>query len=162
MKRILLIMLAACLAFGAKAQVRSVGVTVGPYDAVSFQHMVYGTPNVFQLDLGYHCGLQNSGSIRLMGSYNIMILSPKWTEEGKWNFYAGPGVYIGGGWGHRSGLTYGLMAIVGLEYLFDDIPLQLSVDMRPCIGRTLTKDEYVFDMNGLLSLSPTISARYLF
>lgn len=162
MKRILLMMLAACLALSARAQVRSVGLTLGPYEAVSFQHMVFGTPDVFQLDLGYHTGVPASGSIRLMGSYNFMILSPEWTKEGKWNFYAGPGVYIGGGWGQRRGLTYGVMAIVGLEYIFDGLPLQLSADMRPCIGRVLTKERYVFDMDGLLSLVPTISARYLF
>lgn len=162
MKRILLIMLAACLAFGAKAQVRSLGLSVGPYEAVSFQHMVYGTENVFQLDLGYHTGVPNAGWARLMGTYNIMILSPKWTDEGTWNFYAGPGAYMGASWASGKGVAFGVMGIAGLEYIFDDLPIQLSADMRTCLGTVLTKNGYVFDTDGLLSLVPTVSARYMF
>lgn len=162
MKKLLLIMLAACFSLGARAQVRSVGLTVGPYEAVSFQHMVYGTDNVFQLDLGFHTGVPASGSIRMMASYNINILSPKWTDEGTWNFYAGPGVYLGGGWAPGKGLTLGVMAIVGLEYIFDDLPLQLSADMRPALGAVLLKDVSVFDKDSLLGLIPTVSARYMF
>lgn len=162
MKKLLLIMLVACFSLGARAQVRSVGLTVGPYEAVSFQHMVYGTDNVFQLDLGFHTGVPASGSIRMMASYNINILSPKWTDEGTWNFYAGPGVYLGGGWAPGKGLTLGVMAIVGLEYIFDDLPLQLSADMRPALGAVLLKDVSVFDKDSLLGLIPTVSARYMF
>ena len=162
MKKLLLIMLASCLAFGAKAQVRSLGLNLGPYEAVSFQHFVYGTDNVFQLDLGYHTGVPDSGSIRLMGTYNIMILSPEWTDEGKWNFYAGPGAYIGASWAPGKGVAFGVMGIVGLEYIFDDIPIQLSADMRPSVGAVMTKNGYVYDTDSLLGLIPTVSARYMF
>ena len=162
MRRLLLILVLACLSIGAKAQVRSLGVTLGSYEAVSFQHMVYGTDNVFQLDLGYHLGVPDSGAVKMMASYNINILSPKWTDEGTWNFYAGPGVYLGGGWAPGKGLTLGAMAVVGLEYLFDDLPLQLSADMRPSVGAILLKDVTVFDKDSLLGLIPTVSARYMF
>lgn len=162
MKRLLVILLASCLAFGAKAQVRSLGLEVGPYAAVSFQHMVYGTDNVFQLDLGYHAGLPNTGWARLMGTYNMMIVSPKWTEKGTWNFYAGPGAYIGASWASGKGVAFGVMGIVGLEYIFDDKPFQLSADIRPCVGTVLTKNGYVYDMDSLLGLIPTLSARYMF
>ena len=162
MRRLLLILVVACLSIGAKAQVRSLGVKLGSYEAVSFQHMVYGTDNVFQLDLGYHLGVPDSGAVKMMASYNINILSPKWTDEGTWNFYAGPGVYLGGGWAPGKGLTLGAMAVVGLEYLFDDLPLQLSADMRPSVGAILLKDVTVFDKDSLLGLIPTVSARYMF
>ena len=162
MRRLLLILVVACLSIGAKAQVRSLGVTLGSYEAVSFQHMVYGTDNVFQLDLGYHLGVPDSGAVKMMASYNINILSPKWTDEGTWNFYAGPGVYLGGGWAPGKGLTLGAMAVVGLEYLFDALPLQLSADMRPSVGAILLKDVTVFDKDSLLGLIPTVSARYMF
>ncbi len=162
MKKLLFLAVALCMSLAANAQVRSVGATFGSYDAVSFQHVVYGTDNIFQLDLGYHLGLPDSGAIKMMASYNINILSPKWTEEGTWNFYAGPGVYLGGGWAPGKGLTLGVMAIVGLEYLFDDLPLQLSVDMRPSAGSILLKDVTVFDKDTLLGLIPTVSARYMF
>jgi hypothetical protein len=162
MKRLLIILIAACLSLGARGQVRSIGATFGSYEAVSFQHMVYGTDNVFQLDLGYHVGLPDAGAVKLMASYNINILSPKWTSEGEWNFYAGPGVYLGGGWAPGKGLTFGLMAMVGLEYIFDDLPLQLSADMRPSVGMIMLKDVTVFDKDSLLGLVPTVSARYMF
>ena len=161
MKRLLLILAVACISLAANAQVRSLGVTLGSYEAVSFQHMVYGTDNVFQLDLGFQTGIPASGSIRLRASYNMMILSPKWTSVGKWNFYAGPGCYLGSGWSYGKGLNFGIMAIVGLEYLFD-FPLQLSVDMRPSLGTVLTDDNFIFDKDSLLGLVPTLSARYLF
>ncbi len=162
MRKLILLVVAMCLSFGAKAQVRSVGATFGTYEAVSFQHMVYGTDNVFQLDLGYHLGLPDSGAVKMMASYNINILSPKWTDKGTWNFYAGPGVYFGGGWAPGKGLVLGAMAIVGLEYLFDGLPLQLSADMRPSAGAILLKDVTVFDKDSLLGLIPTVSARYMF
>ena len=161
MKRILLILALACLSLTARAQVRSLGANLGFYQAVSFQHWVYGTDNVFQLDLGYMAGLPQSGSVRMMASYNMMILSPDWSKEGKWNFYAGPGAYIGSGWTTGKGLDFGIMAIVGLEYLFD-FPLMLSVDMRPMVGTVLSGEDFVFDRDCLLGLAPTVSARYLF
>lgn len=162
MRRLLIILIAACLSLGARAQVRSLGATLGSFEAVSFQHMVYGTDNVFQLDLGYHVGLPDAGAAKLMASYNINILSPKWTSEGEWNFYAGPGVYLGGGWAPGKGLAFGLMAVVGLEYIFDGLPLQLSADMRPAAGAVLLNDVTVFDKDTLLGLIPTVSARYMF
>ena len=158
----ILLLLAASFSIGAGAQVRSLGVSVGPYEAVSFQHIVYGTDNVFQLDLGYFNGLPKAGSVRLMGSCNITIASPEWTEEGEWNFYAGPGAYLGAGWAPGKGLTFGIMAVAGLEYLFDSLPLQLSADIRPMIGTVLTNDDFIFDRDCLLGFVPTVSARYLF
>ena len=162
MKKLILLVLAACLSFGANAQIRSVGLSVGPFEGVSMQHWVYGTENLFQLDLGYHTGVPYSGSIRLSGTYNIMFMTPEWTDEGQWNLYAGPGAYLGGGWASGKGLVFGVMAIVGVEYIFDSIPLQLSADMRPAIGTVLTNDQFIFDKDGLLGFVPTVSVRYLF
>ena len=162
MKKIILLLLAATFSLCARSQVRSIGVSVGSYEAVSFQHVVYGTDNVFQLEFGYHMGLPNDGSLRLMGAYNIMIASPKWTEKGTWNFYAGPGVYLGGGWAPGKGLTFGVMANVGLEYLFGSVPLQLSADIRPAVGTVMTKDKFIYDNDSLLGLAPTVSVRYMF
>lgn len=162
MKKVVLILALVCLSIAAKAQVRSVGLTLGSFDAVSMQHAVYGTDDVFQLELGYHTGVPSSGSLRLMATYNIMILSPDWTDEGKWNFYAGPGFYLGASWASGKGLSLGLMGIAGLEYIFDSLPLQLSVDIRPCIGTTMTAERFIYDTDSLLGLAPTVSARYLF
>lgn len=162
MKRLIVILVMACICIGAKAQVRTVGLTLGSYEAISMQHMVYGTDNIFQLDLGYHTGLPKNGAVKLMASYNIMILKPEWTNEGYWNFYAGPGVYIGGGWAPGKGLTFGVMAIAGLEYQFEYIPLILSADVRPALGTVLTNDKFVYDKDAFLDLIPIVSARYMF
>ena len=162
MKRLLLILVAACFCVCANAQVRSLGATFGTYDAVSMQHWVYGTKNVFQLELGYHTGLPDAGAVKLMASYNIMILSPEWTNEGEWNFYAGPGMYLGAGWAPGKGVACGLFGIAGLEYIFEYIPLQLSADIRPSAGIMLTKNGFKYDKDTLLDLDPTVSVRYMF
>ena len=162
MRKLLLILVLVFAAAGAKAQVRSLGLTLGSYEAVTFQHWVYGTDNVFQLDFGYHTGLPSDGAWKLMGSYNIMLLSPTLTIDGDWNFYAGPGGYLGAGWAPGKGLTFGVMAVVGLEYLFEYIPLQMSVDIRPGIGTVLTNNKYVFDKDALLGFVPSVSLRYMF
>ena len=146
----------------ANAQVRALGATFGTYDAISMQHWVYGTDNVFQLDLGYHTGLPNAGTVKLMASYNIMVYSPEWTKEGYWNFYVGPGMYLGAGWEPGKGLAFGLMAIAGLEYKFEYHPIQLSADIRPSVGTVMTDSQFIFDRDVLLDLVPTISVRYVF
>ena len=162
MRRLLLILVVACLSIGAKAQVRSLGVTLGPYEAVTLQHWVYGTDNIFQLDLGYHTGVPSGGSIRMMAAYNIPILSPQWTEKGTWNFYAGPGIYIGGSTAPGKGLNFGVIANVGIEYIFDSLPILLSAEMRPGLGTMFSNDDFIYDIDNLLDLIPMVSVRYMF
>ena len=82
----LTVILAAMTA--AKAQPRAVGISVGPYEAVTFQHMVYGTDDFFQLDLGYQVGSPMPGSMRLAATYNMILMQPDWFG-GEWNFYVG-------------------------------------------------------------------------
>lgn len=163
MKRcIAVLVLLAALAVTAGAKPRSVGIGAGAVQSVSMQHMVYGTDNVFQLDLGFHVGVPSSGTMRLMATYNIMLFSPEWTSEGKWNVYAGPGVSLGAGFSTAKALTFGVTAIAGVEYLFDSIPLQLSADLRPTFGIMLSNDTFRFDVDGMMGFVPTISARYMF
>ena len=162
MRKLLFLAVALCLSFATDAQVRSLGLTRGPFEGIAMQHGVYGTENVFQLDLGYHTGVPSAGSVRLSGSYNIMIWSPEWTDEGNWNIYAGPGAYVGGGWAPGKGLTFGVFAVAGLEYLFEGFPLQLCADLRPTFGTVLTNDDFVFDLDGLLGFVPSVSVRYMF
>lgn len=168
MKRLIVLLVAACIGVCANAQVRALGATFGTYEAVSMQHWVYGTDNVFQLDLGYHTGLPAykglpaAGAVKLMASYNIMVYSPEWTNEGYWNIYAGPGIYLGGGWKPGKGLTFGIMAIAGLEYRFEYHPILLSADIRPSAGMVLTNNKFIYDRDTFLDLVPTVSVRYLF
>ena len=149
------------VAFTAGAKPRSVGLGFGSIQNVSMQHMVYGTDNFFQLDLGYHVGVPSTGTMRLTGTYNYMILSPKWTEKGTWNFYAGPGVSLGSGFNIDKAVSLGVTAQVGLEYIFE-FPLQLAVDLRPSFGVMLGNDRFRYDLDGLMGFIPTLTARYMF
>lgn len=161
MKKIILILVLALGSLAANAQIRSFGVTVGPSETVSLQHYVYGTNDFFQLDLGYHTGVPQFGSLRLTASFNRIFLSPQWTE-GTWNIYAGPGVQIGSGCNVYKAFNFSIVAQAGIEYIFDGIPLILSADMRPSFGVMLSNDRFRYDIDGLLGFVPAISARYMF
>ena len=161
MKKIIItltVILAAMTA--AKAQPRAVGISVGSYEAVTFQHMVYGTDDFFQLDLGYQVGYPAPGSMRLTATYNMILLQPKWFG-GEWNFYVGPGAQLGSGFRSLKALTFGATCQVGLEYNFD-FPLMLSAEVRPTIGICLSSDRFKYDLDGLFGFIPTISAKYRF
>lgn len=162
MKRLLLTLVILTTSLIANAQMRAVGFGLGSTQTITLQHYVYGCDeDFFQLDLGYHVGVPSSGSLRLTGTYNFMIMSPKWTSEGTWNLYAGPGFQIGSGFITSKPFNLGLAVQVGIEYIFD-FPLQLSVDLRPAFGLQVTSDRYRFDSDGLMGCIPTISARYRF
>ena len=60
-----------------------------------------------------------------------MISKPQWTSQGTWGFYAGPGASLGGILGTMHAAVVGQ---VGLEYFFEGLPLQLSLDVRPSVG----------------------------
>lgn len=161
MKRLLTVITIFLIALAANAQPRAVGISVGAVEGVSFQHMVYGQENFFQLDLGYHPGTYLSGSMRLTGTYNYIIASPRITSDGTWNLYAGPGVTLGTGFNSFRAFNIGVAAQVGVEYAFW-FPLQLSVDLRPSFGVVISEDRFKYDVDGVFGFIPTISARYVF
>ena len=154
----LTVILAAMTA--AKAQPRAVGISVGPYEAVTFQHMVYGTDDFFQLDLGYQVGSPMPGSMRLAATYNMILMQPDWFG-GDWNFYVGPGAQFGSGFRSLKALSFSAVCQVGLEYNFD-FPLMVSAEVRPSIGICLSSDKFKYDLDGLFGFIPTISAKYRF
>ena len=154
----LTVILAALTA--AKAQTRAVGISVGPYQAVTFQHMVYGTDDFFQLDLGYQVGVPMPGSLRMTATYNMILMQPDWFG-GDWNFYVGPGAQLGTGFRSLKALSLGATCQVGLEYNFD-FPLMLSAEVRPTFGVCISTDKFKYDLDGLFGFVPTISAKYRF
>jgi hypothetical protein len=50
---------------------------------------------------------------------------------------------------------------VGIEYNFQ-IPLQLSLEVRPCVGLHLADKSVSFYDNGLLGFIPSLGIRYTF
>ena len=156
------------------AQPRSIGGSFGTAETVTYQHSLQNG-NFFEVNFGYHCGttamvsyessydyLYNSlGTLRLTGTYNMVLLSPNWTSQGDWNFYAGPGVSMGSGFNKYKAFTVGVAGQAGLEYNFW-FPLTLSVDVRPTFGIMVTGGSVKFDVDGLLGFCPAISAKYRF
>lgn len=119
MKRFFAIV-AALFAFAAiaNAQPRAIGIRAGWGAEVSYQHTL-GAENFLEVDLGWSSEVLNAAL-----SYDFNI-----TELGPFGFYAGPAAdlwLVDGG-----GIGLGVGAQVGLEYVFDAIPLQLSLDWRP-------------------------------
>jgi len=124
------------LAFSAQAQdisKNALGLRLGDNDGfggeISYQRGL-GDNNRFELDLGW----RNSNDVdafKLVGLYQWV-----WNIDGGFNWYAGVGAGVGswsydGPGGADNDGTFVLAAgDIGIEYNFD-IPLQLSLDIRP-------------------------------
>ena len=129
MKKIIVI---AALVFGfavaASAQPRAIGVRFGSGAEISYQHTMGS--NFLEVDGGLGINFNESFYAGATCIYNFMI-----SEFGSgFGFYAGPGASVGLGLGETNYLTLGVAGMVGLEYNFVNIPLQLSLDFRQHIG----------------------------
>lgn len=111
----------------AIAQPKAIGARLGWGAEVSYQHTL-NEKNFIEADLGL-AGFANFG-IQVTGVYNFVLGQYNWTP-GLWTWYAGPGASIGF---VTNAALVGVVGQMGLSYEFDEIPLQLSVDIRPTIG----------------------------
>lgn len=140
------LILSACmllgLAFSAQAQdisKNALGLRLGDNDGfggeISYQRGL-SKNNRFEVDLGW----RNSNDIdafKLTGLYQWV-----WNIEGCFNWYAG----VGGGIGSWSGKDYTISGVrydgvsetvlfvagnIGIEYNFQEAPIQLALDFRP-------------------------------
>lgn len=130
-----------------------------------------GGGNAFGAEFSYQMGLSNVNRLELdlglmshshysgfsfAGAYHWI-----WNIEGGFNWYVGPAASIGS-WSYKSKYDYleddgfflGVGAQGGVEYNFDEIPLQISVDSRPQIGIGNVYDAFNFGV--------AFSARYTF
>ena len=131
MKKILLIAaMVLGFAVAATAQTRTMGARFGGGTILgadfSYQHSM--GEDFIEANAGIDL---NAVTISATGIYNFMISKPQWTSQGTWGFYAGPGASLGGILGTRHAAVVGQ---VGLEYFFEGLPLQLSLDVRPSVG----------------------------
>ena len=129
MKKILVIAaLVLGFAVAASAQPRAIGARIGNGGEISYQHTMGS--NFLEVDGGLGLGFDGTFNVGATGIYNFMI-----SEFGSgFGFYAGPGASVGLGLGEANYLTLGVAGMVGLEYNFVNIPLQLSLDFRQHIG----------------------------
>ena len=129
MKKFVLVMAAILgIAVVAAAQPRAIGIRAGYGAELSYQHTL-GGENFAELDLGWSAGAIQAGL-----AYDFMI-----APLGPLNFYAGPQAFVGlantvdGEGNAKQGLWLGAGAQLGIEYCFDSIPLQLSLDWKPSL-----------------------------
>lgn len=132
----------------------AIGLRLGDSDGfgaeISYQRAL-GSNNRLELDLGWRDS-DHVDAFKLTGLYQWV-----WSLEGNFNWYAG----AGGGLGSYdnndiddSGAFFFVAGDVGIEYNFD-IPLMLSLDIRPELGFT---DNY---RDGL-DLDIALGVRYQF
>ena len=130
------------LAFSAQAQdisKNALGLRIGDNDGfggeISYQRGL-SKNNRLELDLGWRDG-KDYNAFKLTGIYQWV-----WNIEGGFNWYAG----VGGGIGSWSGKDYTFNGVkyngenetvlfvpgdIGIEYNFQEAPIQLSLDFRP-------------------------------
>lgn len=123
-------------AVAASAQPRALGLRIGNFTEISYQHGF--NSNFLEVDGGV--GFGSTLDLGATGIYNFMIAQPAWTDRGEWGFYAGPGARVGLGVGEHSYFNLAAAGMIGLEYSFW-FPLQLSIDYRQVLGYSLGLDK---------------------
>ncbi len=124
------------LAFSAQAQdisKNALGLRLGDNDGfggeISYQRGM-GSNNRLEFDLGWR-NSKHVDAFKLTGLYQWV-----WNIEGGFNWYAGVGAGIGSWSYDKNGFsdsgTFVLAAgDIGIEYNFQEAPIQLSLDFRP-------------------------------
>lgn len=123
-----------------EAYSHSIGAIVGNLLGVSYKYISYYKPFAFQLDAGskFVAGC----SIELDANFLYQNYIKRW-EDYRLDWF------IGGGFSSGFNVSYdafslGLNAMLGMEFMFDRIPLTLQLDFRPGLG-VLDFDETFFD-----------------
>ena len=155
------------LAFSAQAQdisKNALGLRLGDNDGfggeISYQRGM-GSNNRLELDLGWR-NSKNVDAFKLVGLYQWV-----WNIEGGFKWYAGVGAGVGS-WSYDGpgdpdpdGGSFILAAgDIGIEYNFQEAPIQLSLDFRP----ELYFGDNRNDLDGYDSFGPDIALgiRYQF
>ncbi len=185
MKKIFVLVALVATYAWVSAQPRAIGLRLGYGVEASYQHQTSET-NMVSLDLGMFGinGLEAACTYDWINPGGLDF-SSVWSEKGEWNWYAGIGGALGGGWpsvkkvdGIRETYTSGFAGVaarLGVEYNFW-FPLQLSIDYRPVLSMGLamhtyhdtnlqnrsTDYSYGFYSGGLYAGAITLGVRYKF
>ena len=124
------------LAFSAQAQdisKNALGLRLGDNDGfggeISYQRGM-GSNNRLEFDLGWR-NSKDVDAFKLVGLYQWV-----WNIDGGFNWYAGAGAGVGS-WSYNkngfkdSGSFVLAAGDIGIEYNFQEAPIQLSLDFRP-------------------------------
>ena len=169
MRRLSFILIAIiATTFVANSQPRALGLRAGMDCQLSYEHSIKGfqhaseimtSGDFIEVDLGVEFIYGYAVGMNAAAGYNFMIAQPKWTRKGQWGFYAGPAVKVGYLW---VGGYLAVGAQVGLEYNLD-IPLQLSLDIRPVVGVAMEGGSFnIYGAEAILGSIPCLSLRYRF
>lgn len=146
---ILALLFSSTLAF---SQTGNIGLRLGANDGVgaeiSYQHLL-GSSNRIEFDLGWRDS-RSWDLVKLSGIYHWVM-----PIEGGFYWYVGPGAALGV-WDYDDdfpfddrnndeGFFLNVAGQVGIEYNFD-IPLQLSLDVRPEVPIINRYDDFDFDL----------------
>ena len=141
MKKVLLILFAVIgFGFAASAQNNAIGVRLSGGNQwycgeISYQRSL-GAPHRIEADLGYRIDdYYDMGYLFLVGVYQLHFDIPAVKDLG-WYFGFGPRFEFLNYAEHSFGFSDavgGVVGQVGVDYHFDTIPLQLSLDFRPCL-----------------------------
>jgi len=123
------------LAFTTQAQEISknaLGLRIGDNSGlgaeISYQKALTENNRV-ELDLGWR-NSNNIDAIKITGLYQWV-----WNIDGAFNWYAGAGAGLGSYSANSTSGTFAFAAgDIGIEYGFEEIPLLISLDLRPEIG----------------------------
>ncbi|MBK7035044.1 MAG: hypothetical protein IPI31_10150 [Bacteroidetes bacterium] len=156
MKKLLLILFAIGSFSVASAQIygNALGVRFGYGGGISYQHQLNKTNRV-EADLGM--GLGNSYSyFRLTAAYHWVF------DIGTgWNFYVGPAITVGSQFLKNDYLGNGKEGLfimgggqLGVEYNWQSLPFQISLDVLPQFAIVNGFDDVAFD--------PALGFRWIF
>jgi hypothetical protein len=135
MKKIFLasILLVGFVSQAQKISENALGLRLGDNDGlggeISYQRALSNN-NRLEADLGWR-NSKNVNALKLTGVYQWV-----WNIDGDFNWYAGVGGGLGS-WGvningEKTSGTFAFVAgDIGIEYGFEKIPIQLSLDIRP-------------------------------
>jgi hypothetical protein len=139
MKRgVILLVCVFAISFGSSAQVfdknalglkfgGSFGDLSGAVTQISYQR---GLNSINRLEFNLSANLNSNGYLGFGGAYQWV-----WNIEGGFNWYAGPGASLGFvDTGSETDMFMGVGGMVGLEYRFPEVPIQLSLDINPTFG----------------------------
>lgn len=151
-KSICILAFVAMVSVGAYAQPRAIGLNLGPWSSISYQHG-FGENNMLDVAaniiLPIHSGFGVGGHVTYdwIDPFNAPV---PWNNKGEWHWYMGVGGSAGFIFPYKDESSWwyaGVAGHVGIEYDFW-FPFQLSLDWRPSIG-IAGKDKIGFNLDGI-------------
>ena len=175
----------------ASAQHRSAGIRIGTTGIDAVYQYTLNKEEFIEGGIGLDFGAKGGAGFKVTGAYNIILARPALTDSGSWALYAGPTVAFGkvydmiryDVYGNKvsyadNGFMFGVGGQAGVEYNFEGLPLQVSVDVRPMIGTHVIDGKFrdpatnatvefesksnIYTHALLRGLVPHISVRYRF